>query len=331
MFQMMNEARIGMGIQGLGTASAAYLHALKYAKERIQGKPLSEMSNPSAKSTAIINHPDVRRMLLWMKSHVEGMRALAYLCAYSLDRQHALSGEEAEKARGIGELLIPICKAFNTDVGFRVCELAVQIYGGYGYCADYPVEQFLRDLKIGSIYEGTNGIQALDLVGRKLGMKGGAYAMSLFQQMSATLALYQDRAALQDLGAEVQKAVGATGEIAMLFAQSAKSGKALLPVVHATPFLSMMGHVCLAWLHFWQAGIADTQLSQMLTEAKIDPQDRKATLAWIKGNPEATFYHGKVMSARFFIVNVLPQAVAIGKAIKKQDMSVVEILEEGLG
>ncbi|HXK48118.1 MAG TPA: acyl-CoA dehydrogenase family protein, partial [Deltaproteobacteria bacterium] len=172
MFQMMNEARIATGLQGLGSAGIAYLHALQYTKERLQGSSLLEFKNPEAPRVPIIQHPDVRRMLLWMKSNVEGMRALMYYATICGDKAAGIKDPvEAEKWLGIVEVLTPIVKAYCTDVGFRVTETAMQCYGGYGYCSEYPVEQFLRDEKIASIYEGTNGIQALDLVGRKMGMK----------------------------------------------------------------------------------------------------------------------------------------------------------------
>ncbi len=328
MFQMMNEARIGMGIQGAGTASVAYLHALNYAKERVQGKNLKDMSNPDAPNTAIVNHPDVRRMLLWMKSHVEGMRALVYLCAYAIDQHHAMEGEEADKWHGIMELLIPICKAYNTDMGFRVCELAVQIYGGYGYCNDYPVQQFLRDLKIGSIYEGTNGIQSLDLVGRKMAQKKGANFMNFLTEMNKTVAQYKDNEKLKDISEDVQKAVNLLGEMGMFFVQCSKEGKFLVPIVNSYPFLNMMGAICLAWLLFWQAGIAQTKLEGILKDGGIDATDKKALRAFLREHKDGAFYQGKVLSARYYIKNVLPEAFAISKAIKNEDLSALEILEE---
>ncbi len=188
MFQMMNEARIFVAVESLGSASIAYLHALAYAKERLQGSALEEMKNPLAPRVPIIRHPDVRRMLLWMKAHVEGIRMLVYFTALLADRVRSEPDEAArETSRGMIEVLTPICKAYCSDSAFRVTETAVQVYGGYGFCSEYPVEQFMRELKIASICEGTNGIQALDLVGRKLGMKKGLYFMSLLGEMSKTI------------------------------------------------------------------------------------------------------------------------------------------------
>ena len=177
MFEMMNEARLYTGMQGLAHASSAYLHALQYAKERVQGAPIEKMKDPDAPRVRIIEHPDVRRMLMFMKSSTEGLRALLYLTAYCVDRVRAAEEEEEKELfQGYVDLMIPICKSLGSDLGFRVCETAIQVYGGYGYSRDYPVEQFMRDCKIASLYEGTNGIQALDLVGRKLDRQAGTVA-----------------------------------------------------------------------------------------------------------------------------------------------------------
>ncbi|MDT8285320.1 MAG: acyl-CoA dehydrogenase family protein, partial [Thermovirgaceae bacterium] len=147
MFQMMNEARIGTGMQGVGAGSIAYLHALQYAKERFQGSDIMEFKNPDAAKVPIIKHPDVRRMLLWMKSSVDSMRALLYFSAYAVDKELTAEDEaEKDKWQGLLEVLTPICKAYMSDIGFRVTEQAIQIYGGYGYCSEYPVEQFMRDV-----------------------------------------------------------------------------------------------------------------------------------------------------------------------------------------
>jgi alkylation response protein AidB-like acyl-CoA dehydrogenase len=140
MFQMMNEARLGTGMQGLDLGSAAYEHAVAYAKERVQSTPVWEMKNPEAKAVTIINHPDVRRKLMWMKSHVEGLRSLCYFVAYCMDMERTATVPE-EKANWTGflDLLTPIVKAYTTDKGLLICSLAMDVYGGYGYCQEYPV------------------------------------------------------------------------------------------------------------------------------------------------------------------------------------------------
>ncbi|HOE21418.1 MAG TPA: acyl-CoA dehydrogenase [Spirochaetota bacterium] len=328
MFQMMNEARIGMGLQGLGTASIAYLHALNYAKERKQGADLMNMQNPEAPRVSIINHPDVRRMLIWMKSHVEGMRALVYLCALAIDRKEASEGDEAEKWHGIMELLVPITKAYCTDMGFRVTELAIQIYGGYGYCQDYPVEQFMRDLKIGSIYEGTNGIQALDLVGRKMAQKKGANFINFLGEINKTLTRYKDNPRLTDISKDIHDAVNILADMGMFFVQCGKEGKFLIPISNAYSFLNLMGTVTLGWLLFWQSGIAYDKLDAIGKENHVDVNDANALAQLAKEHKEAAFYCGKIHSARYYIAHVLPHAQSYAKAIKSQDISMLNIPEE---
>ncbi|MBW2429008.1 MAG: acyl-CoA dehydrogenase, partial [Deltaproteobacteria bacterium] len=174
MFYMMNEARLGVGFQAFNYASTAYLYALNYARERMQGRDLAAGKDPNAPAVPIIRHPDVRRMLLQMKAYVEGMRSFVYYVGQCLEREALAAGEEERSFyKGLADLLTPLVKAYCAQRGFDVCVQAVQVYGGYGYIKEYPVEQLLRDCKITSIYEGTDGIQAMDLLGRKLGMEKG--------------------------------------------------------------------------------------------------------------------------------------------------------------
>ncbi|HQO02740.1 MAG TPA: acyl-CoA dehydrogenase [Spirochaetota bacterium] len=328
MFQMMNEARIGMGLQGASTASVAYLHGLNYAKDRVQSTSIKDMMNPDAKPVAIINHPDVRRMLIWMKSHVEAMRALVYLCAYAIDRKEASEGEEAEKWHGIMELLVPITKAYNTDMGFRVTELAIQIYGGYGFCQDYPVEQFMRDMKIASLYEGTNGIQSLDLVGRKMNAKKGANFINFLGEMNKTLADYKDIETLSDISKDVLDSVNLLGEMGMYFVQCGKEGKFMVPIANSYPFLNLMGNITLGWLLFWQAGIASRKLEEIYKENGVDVSDKKAVRAFISEHKDAAFYDGKIHSARYYAKHVLPQAKSLAESIKSEDLTCLKISDE---
>jgi hypothetical protein len=288
-----------------------------------------EFKNPEAPRVPIIRHPDVRRMLLWMKSSVDSMRVLLYLSAYAVDKEHTAKDDtEKEKWQGILEVLTPICKAYCSDIGFRVTELAIQVYGGYGYCAEYPVEQFMRDEKIASIYEGANGIQALDLVGRKLGMKKGAYFMNLMMEMGATVAKYGSREGLQDLAADVQASVNVLGEMGLFFAKCGKAGKFMIPVGNAYPFLMMMGKVVSGWLLLWQAGVAKEKLDGLSKAKGVSASDGAAWAAFIRDNRDAAFYEGKVLSARYFIKNVLPEIEATAKAIKSEDLSIINIAEE---
>lgn len=171
MFQMVNQARINSAVSGMTLASTAFRNALSYTRERIQG---TDLAGRKPGVVPIIDHPDIRRMLLWMKGMVDGMRSMIYSTALWSDLALELPrGEERNHYRALVDFMTPILKAYCSDMGFRVCETAVQCLGGYGYCREYPLEQYLRDEKILSLYEGTNGIQAMDLIGRKMRLKGG--------------------------------------------------------------------------------------------------------------------------------------------------------------
>ncbi|MDP8999830.1 MAG: acyl-CoA dehydrogenase family protein, partial [Myxococcota bacterium] len=177
MFKLMNSARIAVGVQGISVASSAFLNALEFAKERRQGSSITHWKDATGPRVPIIDHADVRRMLLDMKARVEGIRALAVKLSYHQDQVKALHrGDErtTQYHQGQVDLLVPLVKAYGSDQGFRICETAIQTFGGVGYTKDFPVEQYCRDAKIFSIYEGTNHIQAMDLVGRKLAQNGGA-------------------------------------------------------------------------------------------------------------------------------------------------------------
>jgi len=328
MFKMMIEERINMGIQGLSTGSAAYHHALAYARERIQGKSLMDMMNPDAKPVAIINHPDVRRMLLWMKSHVDALRGLVYICAYAIDNSKALPGEESEKWQGIMEFMVPVLKAYGTDTGFRITETAMQIYGGYGYCKDYPVEQLLRDMKIGSIYEGTNGIQSMDLVLRKLNKNNGRDFNNLISEMKITHQEFSHSGNLTKISSLFEKGINTLTETAEYFASCMKDKKFMVPVVNTYPFLNLTGNVMAAWLLYWQAGIADSKLNRILEDKGISVRKGEDYKKIIESDREAAFYESKITTASFFMNNVLPQALSIKESIETGDISPIKMRED---
>jgi hypothetical protein len=202
MFLMMNEARLGVGLQGFGFATSSYINAVNYAKDRKQGKNLLQMMDANAPSVSIIEHPDVKRQLLFMKSLVDGMRGLIYFTSMCFDlAKISHTEEDRERYQCLVEILTPIVKAYCTDKGFDVCVQGMQVYGGYGYIQEYPQEQLTRDCKITSIYEGTNGIQAMDLLGRKLGMKKGKPFMDLLGEMNKTIATAKGIKGLEDMTA----------------------------------------------------------------------------------------------------------------------------------
>ena len=220
MFVMMNEARLLVGYQGFACATSAYMYALNYARERVQGKNLLEMMNPQAKSVAIINHPDVRRQLMKMKVFVEGMRSILYYVNYCADLASiSETPEERAKYQGIVEILTPISKGYVTDRAFEVCSQGMQVYGGYGFIEEYPMAQLLRDCRITLIYEGTNGIQAMDLLGRKLGMNKGKPVMDLFGEMQKAVAAAKAIDALKDQAEKIEIALNSVGEVAMHMGQ----------------------------------------------------------------------------------------------------------------
>ncbi len=262
MFVMMNEARLGVGLQGFGFASASYINAVNYAKQRIQGTDLTKIFDKDPKPVAIIHHPDVKRQLIHMKAYVDGMRALMYYTALCFDKVlTAADDAEKEMYQGLIEFLIPVVKGYITDRAFEVCTQGVQVYGGYGFISEYPQEQLLRDCKITSIYEGTNGIQAMDLLGRKLGLKKGKPFMDLLTRMNQTIASAKEIPELEDLAVRVEQAVNKLGETAMHMGMTAMSEQMLDAFAVAHPFLDVTGDVVMAWLELWRAVTAQPKIA----------------------------------------------------------------------
>jgi hypothetical protein len=310
MFHMMNEERQGVGMMGVSLASSAYRHALAYAKDRIQGSNI--MQKDPTVAVPIIQHPDVRRMLLKQKSIVEGIRMLCLYCYYAMDRRKAATDETGtDKWQGMLEMLTPIVKSYCTEMGLVVNDLAVQTYGGYGYCREYPVEQFMRDQKINTIYEGTNGIQAMDLLGRKLGMKKGTYFMALINEAKACLGQTIEMGILKEETAIVDGALDAILKVAMDFAGLMKTNP-FIPLIAASDFLNCFGDTLLGWYHIWMATVA----TQKLPEAK---------------GQEKSFYEGKIESAIFFIKRTTALVPAKCEILKKDDISAMRISEEAFG
>ena len=327
MFQMMNEARLGTGMQGLDLASASYEKAVAYARERVQGTAIWEMKNPDAKAVTIINHPDVRRRLLWMKSHVEGLRAMCYFVAYCMDME-AIAATPAEKADWLGfiELMTPVVKAYTTDKGFLCCSLAMDVYGGYGYCSEYPAEQYLRDEKIATIYEGTNGIQALDLVGRKLAQRKGMNVMNLVGLIQKNIAKAKGQATLAKAAGVLEEATNAYADVTMFFATTTKTGDFLLPIINANKYLELMGDVIIGHFLLDAAVICLEKLAALYEAKGADSIGKQKALE--RTDKDAAFYAGKVSSAVFFAFEILTTVKARCEAIKMADKTCLEISEE---
>ncbi len=314
MFVMMNEARLMVGHQGLACASSSYLYALNYARERVQGKSLKDIADKSAPSVSIIQHPDVRRQLLIMKSFVEGMRSLLYYVGFLEDRILTTDDvDEKAKCQGMIDVLIPIAKGYVTDKSFEVCSHGVQVYGGYGYIKEYPVERLLRDCRITMLYEGTNGIQAMDFLGRKLGLNGGQSFMDLLKEMQKSVEAAAGISGVKDVADKFKASVDKLGEVAMHMGKTAMSPEVAGAFAFAHPFLETAGDVVMAWMLLWRATIAAKGL-----ESGAKKKD-------------AVFYEGQIKSAEYFINSILPITTGKMNAVLATHPAVVEIPEASFG
>lgn len=314
MFQMMNEARLLVGLQGLACASPAYMYALDYARQRLQGKHLLQIMDKNAPSVPIIQHPDVRRQLMMMKVYVEGIRSLLYYVGMCEDRiKVSEDAEEKLKYQGVIDVLIPIAKGYVTDRSFEVCSHGIQVYGGYGYIKDYPMEQLLRDCRITMIYEGTNGIQAMDLLGRKLGLNKGKPVMDLLGEIQKTIAMAKKTQGLEEFAAKLEDMVNKLGEVALHMGTMAMSLKVMNAFAFAHPFMEVCGDVVMAWMLLWRATIASQKLEKK------------------PGKKDAAFYNGQIKSAEFFICSILPITFGKMKAILATNGAAVEIEEDSFG
>ena len=325
MFLMMNEARMEVGMQALGHSSAALEHAIAYAKDRIQSTPVWEMKNPDAKAVPIIQHPDVRRDLLWMKAFTEGIRALNYFTAYCLDMSRAYPAEK-DKWHGLVELLTPICKAYSSDMAMQITSKAIDVYGGYGYCQEYPVEQYMRDCKIACLYEGTNGIQSLDLVGRKLGQNKGMNVMNMIGEIGATIAKAKQVPELQKYAAYLEEANNAVIDLTMTFAALGKSSSFLIPILNASPYLEIFGDLLIGHFLLQGAAIAQEKLNAIYAEKGADTKGTQRAL--VHDNADVAFYQGKIAAAKFFAVEVLFLVKSKCAAIKVADKVPIEMADE---
>jgi alkylation response protein AidB-like acyl-CoA dehydrogenase len=311
MFRMMNSARIAVGVQGLAVASTAYLNALDYAKERRQGANFRFWKDPAKPRVPILDHADVRRMLLDLKCHVEGIRALVVKLASHVDRARQAAGTDDEKAayhRGQVELLTPLVKSYSSEEGYRLCAVALQVFGGAGYLKDHPIEQCCRDSKIFSIYEGTTHIQAMDLVGRKMGQAGGAH----FQQFLGDITGFVDANRSHRVFAKEIATLATAQESVMQAAMgflgwSQDPQKLQLVPLAANRFQWMMSELAVGWLLLEAGVIADKALAGKPSEA------------------DRAFYEGKKASALWYARNVLPEVKHLGEVIAREDASPVEI------
>jgi alkylation response protein AidB-like acyl-CoA dehydrogenase len=302
MFTMMNTERFSVGIQGLGVAEIAYQNAVAYARDRIQGRSLTGVKNPAAAADSILVHPDVRRMLLTMRAYVEGCRALGAWVAREVDVLHRSTDEDAKAiADDFTALLTPVVKALFTDLGFEVASMALQTYGGHGYIRDNGIEQYVRDARISMVYEGTNGVQALDLVGRKLPQDGGRLLTRFLDPVMEFLDANADDAAMEPFIAPMHTALEhlqiATGHIM-------EAGMANHDEIGAASvdYLRLFGLVALGFM--WA---------------------RAAKIALPKAEEE--FYQAKIGTAKFFMQRLLPQTASLLTVIQSGSETMMDFAD----
>jgi hypothetical protein len=308
MFTMMNEARLAVGLQGLGLAEVSYQNAVQYAKDRLQMRALTGVKFPEKPADPIIVHPDVRRNLMTMKALTEGCRALAFWVGRELDVEN--KHPDAVKRKDAGDfvaLMIPIIKSFLTDVGSEVTNLGVQIYGGHGYIRDHGMEQYVRDARITQIYEGTNGIQALDLVGRKMPEDYGRLMRRFFHPVAVFLAAEKDNPSLAEFLPHFMSAFGKL-QISTLSVATRGFGNPDEAGAAATDYLKLFALVAVGFMWLKMAKIAVV----------------KAPTAGARTG----FYETKLMTARFYFAKILPQVNALNIAILAGSKTVMDMPAE---
>lgn len=307
MFEMMNEERIFCGLQGLASSSAAYHHARSYARERLQGAHYSRILDQTAPAVPIVEHPDVKRMLLWMKAYVEGMRMFTYFLAWNIDMSELDDGDEARQAFAMVELLTPLCKAGNTDMVWLVTAEAIQVFGGYGFCRDYPVERLARSCKALSIVEGTNGIQSMDIMLRKILLNPGQYNYSCFRNRVMKTVESSRHVVDAPCSAIVAEGMEKMDEVISLLRDKMASGRMEDLLMLTTPAQQAMFMLAIAWMHLWS-------LTLTLPRLEGFNHDKEPEMI-VQEDSEAAFYHGKVMASRFFLLSEFPKFFGRTRAI----------------
>ena len=308
MFTMMNNARLSVGIQGLAIAERAYQDAVQYAIERKQGRAIGAAAGHAS---AIIDHPDVRRMLLTMKAYIEAMRGLAYLDAAAVDAEsHHPDSDGRAAAAERSAILTPITKAWCTDLGVELTSLAVQVHGGMGFVEETGVAQHMRDARINPIYEGTNGIQALDLVARKLPMRGGGAITDLLDEIAATAeAAKETDGLLSSMGPALAAAEISVRETTSTILEY-MSGAPVEAFAGATPYLKMLGQLLGAWTLVGQAQAAQRRLDEGEVDIRLD---------------------AKLVTAEFYCTQLLPLGLAQKQAAVAGAESLMVLTPEQLG
>ncbi len=307
MFTMMNSERLSVGVQGLGAAEASYQSAVAYARERLQGRSLAGAKHPDMPADPIIVHPDVRRMLLTMRAYTEGCRALGGWVARQLDEMERSADPAArQRAEDFTALMTPVVKALFTDLGFEATNLGMQVYGGHGYIRDHGMEQYVRDARISMIYEGTNGVQALDLVGRKLPQHSGRLLRGFFHPVSAFIEQHSAHGHLGDMVKGFARAFGAL-QLATAHVAGAGMADPEEAGAAATDYLRLFGLVALGFMWLRTAVVATETLP--------------------RAGHEADFYRSKLVAARFYMERILPQTGSLLAAIKSGKAATMALAE----
>ena len=283
MFTMMNEARIGVGMQGMAQADVAFQNALAYAKDRLQGRDVTGTKNPDGPADPLIVHPDIRRSLMDQKSFVEGARAFMLWGAALIDRAHRNNDAAAD---GLISLMTPVIKGFLTDEGYDMTVKAQQVYGGHGYIEEWGMSQFTRDARIAMIYEGANGVQALDLVGRKLAQDGGKHAMAFFELVKTFIKENEGNDALKKDFLDPLKAASKDLQTAMMYFMQNGMKNPNNALSGSYDFMHLFGHVCLGLMWAQMAKAADEALQA--------------------GTEDVTFYETKLATGRYYMARRLP-------------------------
>ncbi|WP_420465665.1 acyl-CoA dehydrogenase C-terminal domain-containing protein [Panacagrimonas sp.] len=308
MFVMMNSARLGVGMQSVGLAETAYQNSLAYAKDRTQGRALTGPKAKDKTADPIIVHPDVRRMLLTQKAYVEAARAFTYWAGLAIDREHKHPDEKVRKDNAdLVALLTPVVKGFITDNGYECTTLAMQVLGGHGYIAEWGLEQHVRDARINMIYEGTNTIQALDLLGRKVLGDMGAKLMKFGKAMHEALKPFEEEPRMQEflaplnaLQSEVQKLTMEIGQKAMKNPDEAGAA--------AVPYLRIIGHLVFSFAWCMAAGVAMKRLAG-------------------SAGADETFYKSKLTTARFYFAKLYPETAALMQQARAGSATLMELEE----
>ncbi|WP_339606218.1 acyl-CoA dehydrogenase [uncultured Roseivirga sp.] len=302
MFQMMNEARIATGRMGAGIASAAYYASLQYAKERPQGRRLTSSGKKDLdeEQTLIINHPDVKRMLLFQKAIVEGSLSLVMQAAHYVDLEHISEGEEKERYNLLLELLTPIAKTYPSEKGLEAVSTGLQVLGGYGFCMDFILQQYYRDIRIISIYEGTTGIQAIDLLGRKVGLKNGKVLEWLAQEIQSTIKEASAHDSLQSNIRVLGESLNSVQQVLGVLMPHAQSGDFERYLADATAFMDLFGTVVMGW-QWLKIGVS--------AQIALDTNDSTYT---------TDFYESKLHTLQFFYKYEMSRCKGLSKTIMNE-------------